>query len=455
MRNPELKTKLMYWRACAIFLALAILGGVSFDDAAHQANVAVQASVPQPIFVPFQAEQLSPESNSVNTPLLPDEIYPGCGVYPISQDADPYTDDQGLNESIIWKDGVSYNCPRPFDGYTYIAKELEQRIPEGNRRPVTIVIMDTGFPETHEDWCATPDINYISKSFIDPKWDATGPLVDVIGHGSVVASIANACSINGIGMPSHGMGDVDIASFKVMFPYGGGGMINPSTFTDALAYLDSVARADPERMFVVNMSFAGFIAWDKMINLINDLPENVVLIAGAGNTNTGLPHEGLDYPAAHPRVISVSASIKTSNDKLCSFSYYAPTDPTSFTATGCGGLWGFSNTESPLPYTGGHAGTSFSSPQLAGLVAYLLHMFPDSSPENIFDVIRATSLTVTQDTKGNPLGPLQHVFPLGTIQELARQAGYEDLATPPQVQYLQFLPLILSGEPYYAQIYTN
>ncbi len=432
MRNPELKRRLGLLGATAALFAVATLGGLFDREGDNQAGIAAFGGTPQPIFIPYETGTPSSQARSSAPQAIPDQYYPGCGAFPEPEHPDPYAVDQGLGTSIVYEDGKPYICERPFDAYVYLVRELEKLVPEGTRRAVTIIIMDSGVIAEHEDWCEELDVTGISESFVDQYGDVGGPHDDVVGHGTLVASIANACTDNGIGMGSYGIGAVDLASFRVARAVPGGAIINPGSFTDALTRLGEVAGADPERMFVVNMSFTGFRAWDLMIALLDDMPDNVVLIAGAGNAEYGGPVEGITYPAAHPRVIAVGAANQESNDELCQFSHFVFDDESFIVAPGCFDQWGFStNTESPFPYVDGRSGTSLSSPQLAGLVANLLRLFPGLPKEQILQAIKDTALNVTQDTQGNPVGPLLHIFPLGAFQELLRQANYPDLVYPP------------------------
>jgi subtilisin family serine protease len=457
MRNLELQRRLGLLGATAALFAVATLGGLFDREGDNQAEIAAFGGTPQPIFIPYETGTPSPQERSSAPQAIPDQYYPGCGAFPEPEHPDPYADDQGLGTSIVYEDGKPHICERPFDAYVYLVRELEKLVPEETRRAVTIIIMDSGVIAEHEDWCGELDVNGISVSFVDQYGDVGGPHADIVGHGTLVASIANACADNGIGIGSYGMGAVDLASFRVAHAVSGGAIINPSGFIAALVRVGEVAIADPERMFVVNMSFAGFQGWDGLTKLLDGLPDNVALIAGAGNADYGGPVEGITYPAAHPRVIAVGAANQESNNELCQFSHFVLDDQSFLVATGCFDQWGFStNTESPFPYVDGRSGTSFSSPQLAGLVANLLRLFPGLPKEQILQVIKDTALDVTQDTQGNPVGPLPHIFPLGALQELLRQAGYPELAypptptptatpLPPELSRL-FLPLMVSGQ---------
>lgn len=364
-----------------------------------------------------------------------------CGPYP-DQTNDPYLSEQ---KSLMWDifyddQGNPVECADPYVGYDYIARKIEEQLPEGDRRPVTLVVMDSGINAEHEDFCDGQIDTELSKTFLDSVQIDTSPLTDEIGHGSAVAGIADACTGNGIGIASYGR-HIDIASFKVMFPYSGGGMVNPSDWKNALEYLDEVARADSSRQFVVNMSFAGFSDLKSIREVIENLPNNVTLFAGAGNSQYGTPHNGLDYPAEYERVYAVGASVDEAPDTLCGFSYYSTTKDRFITAPGCFDLWGFHReNDDSFPYRDGLSGTSFSDPNVSGMVSYFLHVFPSLSPDEIMQTVFNTSHSVDKATEGSIDAPLKAISPLQAIQLLAAQAGYDISVPPEDLQY--FLPII-------------
>ena len=366
-----------------------------------------------------------------------------CGPYP-DETNDPYVSEQKslMSDMSLTEETDSPECADQYVGYDYIARRLEELIPDEERRPVTLVIMDSGINAGHEDWCEGQIDTELSKTFLDSVQIETSPLTDEVGHGSAVAGIAAACTGNGVGIASLGRG-VDIASVKLMFPYAGGGMVNPSDWTRAMQYLGEQARADIDRQFVLNMSFAGFLHNQRIEDIINNFPDNVTLFAGAGNNPYNMPTDRLDYPAGYERVYAVGASVDESPDTLCGFSHYSTTKDRFMAAPGCFDLWGFRHeNDGSFPYRDGLSGTSFSDPNLSGMFAYFLHIFPTLTPADIMQTIFDTSQTVSQASQGIIDKPIPAVSPLHAIQALALKAGYEEYILPPPEAHTFFLPVI-------------
>ena len=326
-----------------------------------------------------------------------------------------------------------------YDGWYYIIRALESRIPPENKKDVVLIIMDSGVNGSHEDFCPGQIDRALSKTFLDSRHDTSSPLIDPHGHGSMVAGIADACSSNGIGIASWGMGDVPLASLKVMFPIGGGTIANYSDVEKALTYLKQTAIEQTNRKFVVNMSFAFSLNNEKFADLVASMPPNVHLFAGAGNNPNFIPEDKAYYPAAFPEVVSVTASSDENPNALCNFSYFQ--ESKSIAAAGCSDIWGFSNTnDGSFPYKDGGAGTSYATPALAGAVAKLMQL--GFSFEDIMRAVNETAFKIAIDTNGNPTPPLHGFNALATIQKLAVDAGYPDLVAPPTPtpEYNLYLP---------------
>lgn len=396
---------------------------------------------PESITVPFGDVTFAQRvQGTVPSPANPEL---NCGLYPDETD-DPYLAEQKSMtvDTTYDESGTPQECADLYVGYDYIARRLERQIPKDQRRPVTLVIMDSGINAEHEDWCEGQIDEELSKTFLDSVDIHTSSLTDEVGHGSSVAGIAGACSGNGIGIASLGRG-IDVASLKVMFPYGGGGIVNPSDWREALEYLDAQARSDANRQFVLNMSFAGFGNIASIEKLINNMPENVSMFAGAGNNPYGTPYNGLDYPANYDRIYAVGATVDDTPDALCGFSYYSTTKDRFIAAPGCFDLWGFQNLNNgSFAYRDGLSGTSFSDPNLSGMYTYFLHIFPMLSPDEIMQTIVDTAQPVQQASQGTIDQPLKAISPLHAIRALAVKAGFQALIKPPEEDHKYYLPVV-------------
>ncbi|QQS43737.1 S8/S53 family peptidase [Candidatus Roizmanbacteria bacterium] len=395
---------------------------------------------PVGIVIPFGDDTFSKRMNGLLTYSEDQELT--CGSYPDDTN-DPYLQEQKslVQEATFDENGTTAECADQYVGYDYIAHRLEEHIPQEERRPVTLVIMDSGINAEHEDWCDGQIDKELSKTFLDSVHNETSPLTDEIGHGTAVAGIAAACTGNGVGIASLGRG-VNIASIKVMFPYGGDGIVNPSDWKEALAYVDKTARTDTGRQFVLNMSFSGFSYNQEMADIFEALPENITVIAGAGNNPYNMPTNSLDYPAGYDRVYAVGAAVDEASDTLCAFSHYSTAKERFVAAPGCFDLWGLNNmNDGNFPYRDGLSGTSFSTPNAAGMYSYFLHIFPVLSPADIMQTIYDTSLPVGQASQGTIDKPVPAIAPLQAIRALTVKAGYADILVPSE-ENRSFLPYL-------------
>ncbi len=221
----------------------------------------------------------------------------------------------------------------------------------------TVAILDSGVQCSHPDLvgkCVGPGINLGPSDTAD----------DVIGHGTLVASVVGANSNNGIGIAGVSWG-TQIASIKVChevydFLFGLLGVCDSASTSAGMIH------AADQGYQVINMSFAGpemsqaeadavAYAWNA----------GVVLVAAASNNYSQTPM----YPASFANVIGVAATDWFGN--LASFSNFGPT--VSMSAPGAKMF--VAHPQEACPYidpTGCYGwadGTSFSSPMVAGAAA--------------------------------------------------------------------------------------
>ncbi len=271
----------------------------------------------------------------------------------------------------------------------------------GNPNSGTIIaIMDTGVRPNHPDLQdltdltttakILPGVNYSEGATTadDNNTDESGDYVG--GHGTHVSGVAAAQSDNAAGIVGVA-GNCYIMPIKVLDQNGGGSdaSIIPGYFYAA----DHGAK-------VINCSFGGTTSSQAELDAVTYAYKKGCLIVAATG-NDGKPT--LDYPAAYPNVMPVGAT--DSCDKLTWFSNYgngisvvAPggagdgtcSDDILSTANGfagnpCGAYVSGSNDYGFL------AGTSFSSPAVAGLAAVLFSLSPAASPDTIRTIIERTA----------------------------------------------------------------
>lgn len=223
-----------------------------------------------------------------------------------------------------------------------------------------VAVLDSGVECTHAD--------LVNKCVEQINLGPSDSPDDLLGHGTLVASIIGANSDNGVGISGVSWG-TSIASIKVCYE-------QFDIFFGLLGLCDAAASAEgmmlaAERGYqVVNMSYAGpqgsqaeadaaALAWSS----------GVVLVAAASNAYARTEM----YPAAFPEVIAVAATDWF--DNLAGFSSFGPW--VSLAAPGSRMFAAFPHAACGLPETdpegcyGWADGTSFSSPLVAGSAALL------------------------------------------------------------------------------------
>ncbi len=167
--------------------------------------------------------------------------------------------------------------------------------------------------------------------------------------------------------------------------------INKKGYLKALSRISDWVQNNPKARVVVNLSFGSY-SYDKLEHtLIQELSnKGVIIVAAAGNEDTSSEC----YPAAYDEAIAVAAV--NNLGKKEKYSNYGP--------------WidiaaeGYLNTqiqsietqkyglyrEQKITYliTGG---TSFATPRVAGLIAYLLYQRPDLSSSTMVELIKNTA----------------------------------------------------------------
>lgn len=223
---------------------------------------------------------------------------------------------------------------------------------------ITVAVIDSGVDPAHPDLVAK----------LVPGWNFLGSNTDthdVLGHGTAVAGVAAADTNDSIGVAGVGWANTIMPLVVV-------NSSNSATYADIASAVNYAADHGAK---VVNMSLGGTSYSSTLQNAVNYAwSKGLVLVAAAGNCSCSTPA----YPAALNNVIAVSAT--DSSDNLASFSSFgsfvdvaAPGTPIYTTNNGGGyGNW---------------QGTSFSSPQVAGLAALIFSLNPSLSNTQIVDLI--------------------------------------------------------------------
>ncbi|MBA4170691.1 MAG: S8 family serine peptidase [Chloroflexi bacterium] len=265
---------------------------------------------------------------------------------------------------------VDIDCELTGDQYSLDQMQVRDAWSRTTGGTNVIAVLDTGVQANHPDLMGRVLTGY---DFVNYDTNAA----DDNGHGTWVAGIIAANANDAYGIAGISWTD-KILPVKIM---NSSGMGNTSDLTSGIIW------AADRGAQVINMSVGGFpysqyvqdavnYAWDK----------GSVLVGAAGNNN----REESFYPASFTNVISVSAT--QCNDEFSHWSSYGPAvdvsaPGSSVHTTNC------IATICPNRSWGAHtyiSGTSFATPNVAGVVALLRAENPTRSPQWIVDRLIST-----------------------------------------------------------------
>ncbi|HET8571346.1 MAG TPA: S8 family serine peptidase [Candidatus Limnocylindria bacterium] len=234
-----------------------------------------------------------------------------------------------------------------------------------------IGVVDTGVQFNHPDLAGRLVAGY---DFVNGDSNAT----DDNGHGTWVSGILAGNPNNGVGVAGITWTN-KVLPVKVMDATGHGYSSNVAKGIDY-----AVSRGAK----IINMSIGGFEFSYAVRDAVNRAwASGTVLVAAAGNYRTSQP----SYPAAYDHVISVSAT--QADDEFTNWSNYGGTVDVSapgaaVTTANC--------TVSPCIHStwGGYidiSGTSFSTPNTAGVVALIMARYPSYTNQQVVDRLLSTT----------------------------------------------------------------
>ena len=265
-----------------------------------------------------------------------------------------------------------------------------------------VAVLDTGVQGNHPDLSGRVLPGY---DFVNDDSNAA----DDNGHGTWVAGIIAANVNDGYGVAGISWSD-SILPVKIMDANGTG---NSSDLVAGIRW------AADRGATVINMSVGGFPYSQAVQDAVNYAwNKGVVLVGAAGNNN----REESFYPASLANVVSVSAT--QSNDEFSHWSSYGPAvdvsapgsavQTTNCIASIC-----------PHPEWGSHtyiSGTSFATPNVAGVVALIRARYPTYTPAQV-----VSRLTSTVDDLG--YAGWDNRYGLGRVNAL-RAVGASVAASP-------------------------
>ena len=312
--------------------------------------------------------------------------------YPRSPSVMPYG---GTNASPI-QPTTSITPDDPLFADDYYMRRMRMTdawdVVKGEDSTVVIAIVDGGTDWRHEDlrsnvWINPGEIdgNGIDddgNGFVDDihGWNFANDSPDPSGlpgqsynprHGTLVAGIAAAATNNAIGMAG--------TSWNAKFM-----PVNVSCDDQDAAFcytLEGMLYAAANGADVITASFAGYEYYQTEAELISSLEQmGALVVAGAGN-------EGVDmerfrfYPAAFQSTLSVCGTRFTSDINRFNYGYTVDV-----CAAGVDVLGTIPNNQYDTWY-----GTSFSVPQVAGIAALVKTAFPEFTPVQVREQLRATA----------------------------------------------------------------
>ncbi|MFF0338444.1 S8 family serine peptidase [Kribbella sp. NPDC004875] len=235
----------------------------------------------------------------------------------------------------------------------------------------TIGVLDTGVDAGHPDLAGhlLPGYNTFNTA-LAPN--------DGEGHGTAVTGIIAAGTGNSTGIAGVAW-NAKVRPIKVLDDTGSG---------DDTNLINGINWAVKNGVRVINMSLGGE-GDDPVLHtaIKNAYNAGVVLVAAAGNTGGDSSNH---FPGAYPEVLSVGAT--NAAGVLTSFSSYG--DAVDLAAPGYDITSTAPRNQTPAgyePYWLGLAGTSFSSPIVAGVAALVRNKWPSYTPAQVMARLKATA----------------------------------------------------------------
>jgi subtilisin len=273
---------------------------------------------------------------------------------------------------------LEYGYPIEDWGITKIGAQTIHETTNVLGSGIKVAVIDTGINYQHEDLSK----NYVTGyDFVnrdaDPKDDN--------GHGTHCSGII-AAAINNVEIAVVGVApEASIYAYKVLNSQGSGTISN---------IILGIQRAIADKVAVISMSLGSTSYSQGLYDACvaaTSAPNNIVVVAAAGNSGNTATGSTVNYPAKFDCIIAVGAT--DVNDKLATFSSTGP--EVDVVAPGVKVL---SDYKDVTPTDGRNydtlymSGTSMAAPHVAGTVALMLSVNPSLAPSQIQTILQAKAV---------------------------------------------------------------
>ncbi|MHA2620939.1 MAG: S8 family serine peptidase [bacterium JZ-2024 1] len=260
---------------------------------------------------------------------------------------------------------------------------------------VTVAVVDSGVDTAHPDlaplWApwGNDTVDIIGQTNTNPPCQPDNDPFDSsdVGHGTAVSGLVAAATDNGQGIAGTAW-NVKILPLRVLGNCSGSN--TAAIFYTSWGIVYAGSRSDVK---VLSLSLGFSVPSDLMEDAVEyAYSQGKLVVASAGNDGNTV----MQYPAAFPHVMAVTSVDE--NGQKSGFSTYgswtdiaAPggsnyTGALGITTTDMRGNFGYVSGD----YFAGFQGTSASAPYVAGVAALIFSHFPDWTPDQVEQHLKAT-----------------------------------------------------------------
>lgn len=263
---------------------------------------------------------------------------------------------------------------------------------------------NNGYIDDVRGWDVINQDNSVQAGELSPQGEGTT-------HGTMVAGTAAATGNNGKGIAG-------VNWHTKLLPIQA---LDDDGYGDTRSVGQAIRYAIDRGVDVINISLGTDYQDDYVRESIElATARGIVVVASSGNDGC----ECVAYPARYPEVVAIGAT--DNNGAKASFSSWGPT--IDLVAPGTGftlPTWTLNNQSGG--YASNVAGTSFSSPLVAGAVALIKSHQPEASPLQLIAALRET----TERSHNTPISMPNTLYGFGTVDVNAYR---ERMVTPKHLE---------------------